>query len=84
MKDTVKNLLKEKGMTAKDLALKMGISESALSLSLNGNPTLSRLQEIATALEVEVSELFAPSKGAKIVCPLCGGTITLNAEAETK
>ena len=73
MKERVKYLLKQKGMTAKGLSEKMGISEGALSLSLSGNPTLSRLQEIAKALGVEVGDLFNSSSNASgLVCPKCG------------
>ena len=57
----VKELLKQKGMTAKELATKMGVSEGALSKSLSGNPTLDKLLEIATALNVDVWELFTAS-----------------------
>lgn len=71
MKERVKNLLKEKGMTAKELSAKMGISEGALSLCLSGNPTLSRLQEIASALGVKVGDLFASSSNV-LTCPKCG------------
>ena len=39
----VKELLKQKGMTAKELAEKLGISEGALSKSISGNPTLERI-----------------------------------------
>lgn len=38
-----------------------------LSNSLNGNPTLSRLTEVAKILSVEVSELFKPSTTDKVV-----------------
>ena len=76
MKERVKFLLKQKGMTAKGLAEKMGISEGALSLSLSGNPTLSRLHEIADALEVEVGELFA-AKDSSLYCPKCGAKLQL-------
>lgn len=72
MKERVKSLLKQKGMTAKELAEKIGISEAALSLSLGGNPTLSRLQEIAGALGVEMNELFAPINNEEMRCPKCG------------
>lgn len=72
MKERVKNLLRQKGMTAKGLAEKMGISEAALSLSLSGNPTLSRLQEIADALGVEIGELFTPIYKEEMRCPKCG------------
>lgn len=80
MRNRVKELLKKQGITAKDLAGKIGISESALSLSLNGNPTLSRLQEIANALDVPVSELFDTPKQGVITCPHCGKDITIKVE----
>lgn len=76
MKERVKYLLKKKGMTAKDLSSKMGISEGALSLSISGNPTLSRLQEIADALEVEVGDLFV-STSSHLACPKCGAKLQL-------
>lgn len=78
----VKELLRQRGMTAKDLAAKIGISEGALSKSLSGNPTLERINEIASALGVEVPELFAPSnsKEGLIHCPHCGKEIKLNPE----
>ena len=38
-----------------------------LSNSLNGNPTLSRLTEVAKILGVEVSELFKPASTQKVV-----------------
>ena len=46
----LKDLLRRKGMTAKELAVKIGISEGALSKSLSGNPTLERIEQIAAAL----------------------------------
>lgn len=54
-----------------DLAKAMNISYQALHASLSANPTLSRLEEIANILCVNVSELFAPSKNF-IRCPRCG------------
>ena len=47
-----------KGLTMADIAKQIGISRVNLSNSLNGNPTLSRLTEVAEILGVEVSELF--------------------------
>ena len=44
-----------KGMTMADIAKQIGISRVNLSNSLNGNPTLSRLAEVAKILGVEVS-----------------------------
>ena len=75
----VKEILKSKGITSKELASRLGLSEGALSQSLNGNPTLERLNQIASALGVPVSELFEPSPAdqASITCPHCGKSITL-------
>ena len=41
-----------------DIAKLIGISRVNLSNSLNGNPTLSRLEEVARILHVEVPDLF--------------------------
>lgn len=76
MKEKVKMLLRQKGMTAKDLASTMGISEAALSLCLSGNPTLSRMIEIANALGVEVADLL-PHSGSVMKCPKCGAKLQL-------
>ncbi|MBD5191338.1 MAG: helix-turn-helix transcriptional regulator [Bacteroidales bacterium] len=78
----IKELLKQKGITAKELAAKLNLSEGALSQSMNGNPTLERLTQIATALGVSVSELFEePRKDSTVItCPHCGKPITINAE----
>ena len=54
----IKELCKEKNITMAEIAKKIGIQPIALSQSLNGNPTLSRLQEVADILEVSVPELF--------------------------
>lgn len=79
--EQVKELLKQKGMTAKELAAKLGISEGALSKSLSGNPTLERIEQIASALGVSVSDLFAAPKEGVIHCPHCGKSITIKTES---
>lgn len=50
-----------------DIAKEIGISRVNLSNSLNGNPTLSRLTEVAEILGVEVAELFKPTSTGKTV-----------------
>lgn len=70
----IKEILKEKGLTQKELAQKMGVAEISLSRSINGAPTLTTLEKIAAALGVEVSELFAPSRNV-IRCPHCGALL---------
>lgn len=54
----IKEIAKAKGITMGEIADKMGINPVNLSASLNGNPTLNRLQEVAAILGVEVSDLF--------------------------
>lgn len=78
----VKELLKERGTTAKELAAKIGISEGALSLSLSGNPTLERLKAIATALDVPITDLFEreDSETPQGKCPHCGKPINIKLE----
>ena len=62
----IKELAKERGMTIGDIAKAIGISRVNLSNSLNGNPTLSRLKEVAAILHVEVAELFRPAEAKRI------------------
>ena len=54
----IKEICKEKQITMKEIAEKIGINHITLSQSLNGNPTLSRLQEVADIIGVSVPELF--------------------------
>ena len=57
---------KEKNIPLAEVAKRIGISPVSLSQSLNGNPTLSRLQEVASVLGVDVSELFAGTSGPDV------------------
>lgn len=77
----IKEICREKGIMLKDLAGMIGITEVGLSKSLNGNPNISRLEEIATALGVPVTELFDKPKEGVIHCPHCGKEIKLNPNA---
>lgn len=62
----IKELIKEKGTTVKELAQKMGISNVGLSQHINGNPSVEVLERIASALGVDISELFTPFSGSII------------------
>ncbi|HMM02031.1 MULTISPECIES: helix-turn-helix transcriptional regulator [unclassified Dysgonomonas] len=57
----INEIRKEKGFTLKELADKIGISLSGINQQISGNPTLETLEKIASALNVEVWELFTPS-----------------------
>ncbi|MBD5353049.1 MAG: helix-turn-helix transcriptional regulator [Bacteroides sp.] len=58
----VKALCAEKGIQLKELASIMNVKPESLSRTLNGNPQLSSLENIAKALKVGVADLFADKK----------------------
>lgn len=68
MRTRIKELCREKGMTISSIAEQIGTTQTSLSRALgdNGNPTLETLEKIASALEVDVQELFASSSGGII------------------
>ena len=55
----VKEICAEKGLQLKELASIMNVKPESLSRTLNGNPQLSSLENIAKALNVGVADLFA-------------------------
>lgn len=55
----VKEICSEKGLQMKDLAAIMNVKPESLSRTLNGNPQLSSLDNIAKALNIGVADLFA-------------------------
>ena len=75
----IKELIKEKGMSVQELAEKMGSSRVGLSQHINGNPSVEVLERIASALEVNPSDLFVQPKknGLHITCPHCGKDIEI-------
>ena len=62
LKENVKRLCKEQGLSLAQLADILGISYVSLWESLSGNPTLSRLLDIAEILNVPVGALVAGLK----------------------
>lgn len=54
----VKEICKEKGIMLTDLAKRLGMSPSGLSMALSRNVTIEVLKKMADALEVNISELF--------------------------
>lgn len=74
----IKEICRERGIMLKDLASIIGITEVGLSKLLNGNPNINRLEEIANALEVPITELFDKPKEGVIYCPHCGKEIKLD------
>lgn len=82
----VKELLKQKGMTAKELAAKIGISEGALSQSVKegANPNLQTISKIAIALNVPISALFEAEKDFIAFVRRNGETFTFESEKALK
>lgn len=76
----VLELCKQKGITQKDLAEKIGMTPVGLAKAANGNPTFETLEKIADGLGVTVPELFAPQPTNTITCPHCGKPITIKTE----
>ncbi len=64
----LKAICRQKGLSLTDVANRMGASPSNLLSSVKGNPTISKLQDIATALQVSVPELLTmrPEKATGI------------------
>ncbi len=94
IRNKVKALCKLQGTTQKELAIKIGITENALNVSLrpDGNPALKTIAKIAGGLGVSLSELLSetdeiiPRIETKEVtylrCPNCGGKIHLYARGD--
>lgn len=55
----VKDICNEKGLQMKDLATIVNVKPESLSRTLNGNPQLSSLENIAKALNIGIADLFA-------------------------
>jgi len=78
----VKEILREKGVTQKEFAFQLGMTEVGLSKSINenGNPDFKRLNEIANALNISFMELFEQPSTDIINCPYCGNKIKVSKE----
>lgn len=79
MKLRIKEVCQMRNTTQKELAEKLGVSEVTLSRASNGNTSLPLLEKIANILEIEISELFAPSNHEESImrCPNCGAKLKL-------
>ena len=58
IEQNLKAICRQKGLSLTDVANRMGTSPSNLLSSVKGNPTISKIQDIANALQVSVSELL--------------------------
>lgn len=74
----VKEILRRKGLTVQDLAEYLGISRASLVRSLKDNITVTRLQDIAAALGVDVCDIIR--KEPVFVCSHCGKPLNIRIE----
>ena len=58
MKNRIKEVLKEKGVTQKELAEKIGVTEVGLSKAINGNTSKEMLRRISDVLNISISDLI--------------------------
>ena len=80
-RERIKEICSQKGITQKELAEKLGITDISLNKSLRGKyPQLQTLERIAVALNVSVSELFDQPTTDIINCPYCGNKIKVSKE----
>lgn len=86
----IKTLCKERGMLFKELAKSVGITEVGLRKSLKGKPSLTTLEKVAFALNVETWELLITNNVITdnvkpiFVCPHCGTRLHITLEEDSK
>lgn len=96
IKENIKFILKQRGMTQKELADKLGLSIRTVQYYFDGNLTLTSLQKIADALDTTISTVISeeplamipgpvPNKSSitatTLVCPHCGKEIKIIAKS---
>lgn len=64
MKVYIKEILSEKGLTQKEIANKIGVTQSNISAIIS-RPSFPTLERIASALDVEPWQLLAPPSVAE-------------------
>ena len=80
----IKKVIREHGFTLEKVANELGVTKSTMTQYVSGNPTLSKLQDIAMVLGIPVSELVRDvdaSPAESLVCPHCGKPLNVKIEA---
>ena len=80
----IKDILKERKSSIKDLAAKIGISRENLTNIVNerSKPSFVTLIKVAAALNVPISELFQDSTSTTLFCPNCGAKLELKVKED--
>lgn len=82
----IKRAIKEAGFTQREVAERLGITLTSLNQIMTGNPTHTKLKQVATAIGLDVVDLFF-DEGKKtviihtdenvLICPKCGAKFEL-------
>ena len=80
----IKRVLKARGVSAKDVAEKMGITAIGLSQHINGNPSVQVLERIAEAVGCEVGDFFERSDDFTAFVRHKGNTYTFDSSDALK
>lgn len=82
----IKELCKKQGMTLQGLASVVGISQNSISGLATGKqkPSFDTLEKLASALNVEIGELFTPKNDFIAFVRMNGQTHTFTAPGDLK
>lgn len=77
----IREVLKDKGVTQRELADGLGVSVSSVAKTIVGNPTIGTLKKIADIAGVHVLDLIEDNRGyINGVCPHCGKPLKIEIE----
>jgi transcriptional regulator with XRE-family HTH domain len=80
-RERIKEMCNKRGITQKELAEKIGITDISLNKTLRGQyPQLQTLERIADALNVPIADLFEQPASDTIICPKCGAKLEFKAK----
>lgn len=83
IEDNVNKLLKLNNLTKQELAKRLNITYQSLWATINGNPRLKTLQEIAKALNCDICDLLNTDyQEFTNVCPHCKKPIKISVNLE--
>ena len=83
----IKRALDEHGLTIKELSERLGCTYNGARLLVTGAQTLASLEKIASAINIDLTDLFYDDsednnnqehKPLSLTCPHCGKPITLH------
>lgn len=88
----IKRAIKEAGFTQREVAEKLGITLTSLNQIMKGNPTYAKMQQVASAIGVNVSDMLFDEDTSRarslqadpgtITCPVCQTRFKIDAEEE--